>query len=140
MTEFPIQLGGVVPKPRWSLRLIAAATLAVVVIAMLALKLAQLQVTDGSRLAALAQANTIRHIVLEADRGIIYDRHGVPLVENSPVWSLVVVPAGMPPLARDRAEELVLLARLTGVAEEKLAHLALLWYRPTCPPTRRSRR
>ena len=47
MTEFPIQLGGVVPKPRWSLRLIAAATLAVVVIAMLALKLAQLQVTSS---------------------------------------------------------------------------------------------
>src|SRR5439155_124092 len=83
----------------------------------LAVKLAQLQVTDGSRLAAMAQANTIRHLVLEADRGIIYDRHGAPLVENSPVWSLVVVPAGLTPAARDRAEELVLLARLTGLEE-----------------------
>src|SRR2546427_1174589 len=134
MAEIPIQLGGAAPKPRWSLRLTAAATLAVLVIALLAVKLAQLQVTDGLRLAALAQANTIRHIVLEADRGIIYDRHGVPLAENSPVWSLVVVPAGMPSLARDRAEELVLLARLTGVAEEKLA-AQLLSADPFAPVT-----
>jgi len=84
MTEIPIQLGGAAPKPRWSLRLTAAATLAVLVIALLAVKLAQLQVTDGLRLAALAQANTIRHIVLEADRGIIYDRHGVPLSMDCP--------------------------------------------------------
>ena len=134
MSELPLQLGGVAPQPRWSLRLTAAATLAVLVIGLLAVKLAQLQVTDGSRLAAMAQANTIRHLVLEADRGIIYDRHGAPLVENSPVWSLVVVPAGLPPVARDRAEELVLLARLTGVAEEKLA-AQLLNADPFAPAT-----
>ncbi len=134
MSELPLQLGGVAPQPRWSLRLTAAATLAVLVIGLLAVKLAQLQVTDGSRLAAMAQANTIRHLVLEADRGIIYDRHGAPLVENSPVWSLVVVPAGLTPAARDRAEELVLLARLTGVAEEKLA-AQLLNADPFAPAT-----
>jgi len=134
VSELPLQLGGVAPQPRWSLRLTAAATLAVLVIGLLAVKLAQLQVTDGSRLAAMAQANTIRHLVLEADRGIIYDRHGAPLVENSPVWSLVVVPAGLPPAARDRAEELVLLARLTGVAEEKLA-AQLLNADPFAPAT-----
>ncbi|TME15510.1 MAG: hypothetical protein E6I67_13035, partial [Chloroflexi bacterium] len=134
MSELPLQLGGVAPQPRWSLRLTAAATLAVLVIALLAVKLAQLHVTDGSRLAALAQANTIRHLVLQADRGIIYDRHGTPLVENSPVWSLVVVPAGLPSVGRDRAEELVLLARLTGVAEEKLA-AQLLAADPFAPVT-----
>ena len=99
----------------------AAATIAVLTVSSLAVKLAQLQVTDGSRLAALAQANTVRHVILEADRGIIYDRHGTPLVENSPVWSLVIMPAGLPSNAVDRAQELVELARMTGVAEEKLA-------------------
>jgi penicillin-binding protein 2 len=121
LIEIPIELGGGASKPLWSLRLAAAATLAVLVIAVLAVKLAQLQVTDGSRLAALAQANTVRHVVLEADRGIIYDRHGAPLVENSAVWSLVVVPAGLASEVSDRAAELVLIARLTGVVEEKLA-------------------
>ncbi len=115
------QLGGAEPRPRWSLRVAAAATLAVLVIGVLAVKLAQLQVTDGPRLAALAQANTVRRVVLEADRGIIYDRHGAPVVENSPVWSLAVVPAGIPSNARERAEELVELSRVSGVAEEKLA-------------------
>ena len=109
------------PGPRWSLRVTAAATLAVLVIGLLAVKLAQLQVTDGPRLAALAQANTVRRVVLEADRGIIYDRHGAPLVQNSPVWSLVVLPADLPSKARDRAQELVELSRVSGVAEAKLA-------------------
>jgi len=93
----------------------------VFVIGLLAVKLAQLQVTDGPRHAALAQANTVRRVVLEADRGIIYDRHGAPLVENGPVWSLAVVPAGLPSNARDRAEKLVELSQVSGVAEEKLA-------------------
>jgi len=116
-----ISLGGAEPKPRWSLRLTAAATVAVLVTGVLVDKLAQLQVTDGSRLAALAQANTIHRVVLEADRGIIYDRHGSPLVENSPVWSLAVTPAGLLSEPMDRAQELIELARISGVAEEKLA-------------------
>ncbi len=116
-----IELGGVAPKPRWSVRVTAAAVAAILVIGVLAITLAQLQVTDGARLAALAQANSVRHEVLEADRGIIYDRHGTPLVQNSPVWSLVVAPAGLPSDARDRAPELVELARLSGVGEPKLA-------------------
>jgi penicillin-binding protein 2 len=88
---------------------------------LLAVKLAQLQVTDGTRLAALAESNTVHRVVLEADRGIIYDRHGVPLVENSPLWTLVVVPAGLPATASDRTQELVTLSRLTGIDEPKLA-------------------
>jgi len=116
-----IELGGLAPRPRWSLRLTAAATVGVIVIGALAVKLGQLQVTDGSRLAALARSNTVHRIVLEADRGIIYDRHGAPLVENSPVWSLAVMPAALPSSARDRAQELVELSRVSGIAEEKLA-------------------
>ena len=116
-----IRLGGVAPQPRWSLRFTASAAGAVLLLTVLAVNLAQLQVTDGSRLAALAESNSVHRVVLEADRGIIYDRHGVPLVENSPVWSLVVVPAGLPSSATDRAQELAVLARLSGVDEEKLA-------------------
>jgi penicillin-binding protein 2 len=116
-----IVLGGAEPRPRWSLRLTAAATVTLLVIVVLGVKLAQLQLSDGPRLAALAQANTVHRVVLEADRGIIYDRHGAPLVENSPVWSLVVLPAGLPLSATDRAQELVELSRISGVAEEKLA-------------------
>ena len=116
-----VELGGVTPKPRWAARLIAAATLVVLVVAGLAIKLAQLQVSEGSLLSGLARANTVHRVVLEAERGIIYDRHGSPLVENTPVWRLEVISAALPRAAGDRAKELAELARITGVPEEQLA-------------------
>lgn len=103
------------------MRLLAAATIGVLAIGVLAIKLAELQVRDGDHLAGLARANTVHRVVLEADRGIIYDRHGAPLVENSPVWSLVVVPAALPLDAAASASELAELARITGVDEAKMA-------------------
>ncbi|HEV2414697.1 MAG TPA: penicillin-binding protein 2 [Candidatus Dormibacteraeota bacterium] len=116
-----IQLGGDEPRPRWSRRLVSAASISVFVIAVLMTQLARLQITDGPNLAALARANSVRHVVLEADRGIIYDRHGTPLVENSPVWNLVVVPAGL----AQPAPELIELSRLVGVPESRLASQVL---------------
>ena len=115
-----IELGGAAPRARWSPRLVAAASLAVLVIGGLAVKLAQLQVTDGAQLAGMARANTVHRIVLEADRGIIYDRHGVALVANSPVWNLELIPAALPNDARARAADLSELAHITGFQEEAM--------------------
>src|SRR6202171_399112 len=109
------------PRARWSKRLVAAASIAVLIIGGLAIKLAYLQVTDGAKLAGMARDNTMHRVVLEADRGIIYDRHGAPLVANSPIWNLEVVRAGLPFEARARTAELAELARLTGEPEEKIA-------------------
>ena len=106
------------PKPRWSRRLIAAASVAVLIIGGLAINLAYLQVTDGATLAGMARDNTLHRIVLEADRGIIYDRHGAPLVTNSAIWNLEVVRAGLPFEARARTAELAELACITGEPEE----------------------
>jgi penicillin-binding protein 2 len=105
------------------MRLVAAASLAVLVIGVLAIKLAELQLNDGARLAGMARANTVHRVVLEADRGIIYDRHGAPLVSNSPVWSLEVVPAALPLDARARAPVVAELARITGRPEPEVATL-----------------
>ncbi|HEV2476116.1 MAG TPA: penicillin-binding protein 2 [Candidatus Dormibacteraeota bacterium] len=116
-----IQLGGGQPRSRWSLRLLSAALGSLLVVGVLMFQLARLQVTDGPRLAALARANSIRHVVLEADRGIIYDRHGAPLVENSPVWSVVAIPAGLALTATDRVTEMAELSRLIAVPEPKMA-------------------
>ena len=103
------------------MRLVAAASSAVLVIGGLAIKLAYLQVTDGATLAGMARDNTMHRVLLEADRGIIYDRHGAPLVANHPIWNLEVVSAGLPRDARGRTAELAELARITGESEEKLA-------------------
>ncbi|HAF18365.1 MAG TPA: hypothetical protein DCK96_01250, partial [Chloroflexi bacterium] len=115
-----VELGGIAPRPRWSARMVAAAVVVVLMIGVLALKLAQLQVYDSSTLAALARSNTVHRTVLEADRGIIYDRHGVALVQNTPVWNLQVVPADLPTDARQRAAELAALATLAGQPEDRL--------------------
>lgn len=104
--------------------MVAAAVMVVLVVGLLALKLAQLQVYDSRALAGVARANTVHRIVLEADRGVIYDRHGVPLVQNTPIWALQVVPGDMPADSRARASELAALATLTGLLEEDL-HAAL---------------
>jgi penicillin-binding protein 2 len=100
---------------------VAVASLGVLALGALAVALAQLQVRDGMRLAGMARANTVHRVVLEADRGILYDRHGTPLVANSPEWRLLVVPAGLPVGAGARASELAQLARITGLDEPKLA-------------------
>ena len=115
-----VVLGGAAPKPRWSSRLIALGGIAVIALSVLSIKLAQLQVSEGATLAALARANSVHRQVLEADRGIIYDRHGVALVQNAPAWNLEVVPAALPITSTARHAEVMELARLIGVAGDQL--------------------
>jgi len=116
-----VTLAGAVPRPRWSFRLVAFACIAVVALSALSVKLAQLQVTEGASLAALARANSVHRVVIEADRGIIYDRHGVPLVQNSPAWNLEVVPEAMPLTAAARSAEIAEVSSLSGVPAGELA-------------------
>ncbi|HEY6822862.1 MAG TPA: penicillin-binding protein 2 [Steroidobacteraceae bacterium] len=111
-----IVLAGALSRPRWSFRLVAAGVLAIVALSTLAVKLAQLQVTDGASLAAMGRANSVHRIVLEADRGIIYDRHGVPLVQNAPAWNLELMPAALPSTTGARNAEIAELAGLTGMS------------------------
>ena len=116
-----IVLGGAVSQPRWSLRLAAAGLVAVTALSALAIELAQLQVKDGASLAALGRENSVHRVVLEADRGIIYDRHGTPLVQNAPAWNLEVIPAALPPTTSARNGEIDELASLTGTSPVALA-------------------
>src|SRR6266852_956232 len=90
------------------------------------------RVCASATLAGLARANTVHRVVLEADRGIIYDRHGVPLVQNTPVWSLQIIPADLPTDVRERAAELATVSTLTGQPEDQL-HLSLAVADPFSP-------
>ena len=116
-----IQLAASTPRPRWSFRLLAAATFAIIALTALTVDLARLQVTEGSSLAALARANSVHRVVLEADRGIIYDRHGTALVLNAPAWSVEVVPEAMPLTTAARNDEIDELARLVGMTPDAVA-------------------
>ena len=113
-------LGGTTPRQRWSFQLVALGLLAVISLSVLAVKLAELQVAEGSSLAALARLNSVHRVVLEAERGIIYDRHGVALVQNAPAWNLEVIPAALAPTTPARVAEMTELARLSGIPEDQL--------------------
>ncbi|WP_207435274.1 penicillin-binding protein 2 [Sabulibacter ruber] len=55
------------------------------------IKLFYIQVLDDSYKTA-AESNALRRVVQYPFRGLIYDRHGKLLVENTPVYDLMVVP------------------------------------------------
>lgn len=91
-----------------------------IVLAVLVVRLFQLQIYDGARYRKLAEENRFRIIKIPAPRGIIYDRNGIPMVENVPYFSVSIVPDNLKSLDMDKlalvldlsAEELqALLAR-----------------------------
>jgi len=80
----------------------------------LSLRLWQLQVLDGDRYNRLSEENRLRIIRTAAPRGIIYDRNGVPLVENIPTFSASIIPENLKDLDTGR------LSSLLGLRKEDL--------------------
>jgi penicillin-binding protein 2 len=79
-------------------------------------QLAHLQILSGERLAALSDRNRIRLRPIAAPRGILFDRMGLPLVDNRPAFSLVVVPRDVPDLN-------ALVERLAGLLQIPVSEL-----------------
>ncbi len=61
-----------------------------VVLALIAAGYWLVQVAEGSYYRELADHNRLRKLTIEAPRGLIVDRHGRPLVENTPSYSLLI--------------------------------------------------
>jgi penicillin-binding protein 2 len=80
-------------------------------------QLVYLQILTGDRLAELSDKNRIRLRAVMAPRGILFDRNGLPLVENRPAFTLAVVP-------RDASEDLpAVLDRLASLLNLPVAEL-----------------
>jgi penicillin-binding protein 2 len=79
-------------------------------------QLAYLQILSGERLAALSDRNRIRLRPIAAARGILFDRMGLPLVDNRPAFSLVVVPRDVPDLG-------ALVERLAGLLQTPVSEV-----------------
>jgi penicillin-binding protein 2 len=109
-----------IPRPRWSRRLVGLALAVAVAIATLTFELAHLQIAENGTLRGLAEANRVHRLLLDAERGVVYDRHGVQLAFNQPAWTLVVVPAALPRDATRRAAELRRIAQLSGRPESEV--------------------
>ncbi len=55
------------------------------------LRLLQLQMIDGDKYRKLSESNRLKILFTPAPRGIIYDRNGVPLVKNIPLYSVYMM-------------------------------------------------
>ena len=75
----------------WILRLVVLAAFAA-----LAVQLGRLQLVQGGHFQQRAALNQLRIEPVIPSRGLIYDRNGVPVVENVPGFSAAVVAADIP--------------------------------------------
>lgn len=75
---------GRVERPVSPMALYAVALVFVLVAGGFLYKLATLQIVEGERYVQLAQANTIAHSLLFAERGLLYDRNKKELAWNEP--------------------------------------------------------
>ncbi|HEV8663462.1 MAG TPA: penicillin-binding protein 2 [Candidatus Methylomirabilis sp.] len=108
-------------------RLILVVTAVVVV---LVLRLWHLQVLEGDRYVAMARHNRLRLRLVEAPRGILYDRYGQILVDNRPSFDVYLVPEDVTEPERTTAR----LADLLGMPAEQVAEkLAAGRIRPFTP-------
>lgn len=104
------------------------------VIAVFAVRAAYLQVIEGQRYRQLADGNRIRILTIPAQRGMLADRFGQPLVSHTPNLRVQVVPVDLPKAGAGRELLVVELAQLTGAMPEDmrqtLAGLDELSYEP----------
>jgi len=96
-------------RPVW--RIVAVVVVMFAAAAALVVRLVQVQLIDGQRYRAAAQANQVRLIPVAAPRGIIYDRHGAVLVRSRPSFVVGLIPSQV----TDVDGELQTLAATLGV-------------------------
>ena len=87
-----------------SQRSILALVIMVVLLILLITRLTFLQLTRHTLYTTLSQKNSLDLIPVEPTRGLIYDRNGILLAENIPVFSLDVIPYKATSLAKELAE------------------------------------
>ena len=116
-----VELAGIGPRARWTRRLAAFAVLAVGLSSVLVWRIADLELVQGPSFTRQALVNRVHRVPVVAERGVIYDRHGVQLVINQPAWSLAVTTVGLPGNPVRRSAELEQLAGLAGTSFAELS-------------------
>ncbi|HEY2073244.1 MAG TPA: penicillin-binding protein 2 [Gaiellaceae bacterium] len=92
-----------------------------VIFAVLLLRLWALQVLAGTKYVDQAAANSFRTVRVQAPRGQIVDRNGVPLVTNAPATAILLWPGDLPKVYTRRYAELSALAHLSRVPLYEIA-------------------
>jgi penicillin-binding protein 2 len=86
----------------------------ILIFSIIILRLSHLQILHGEHYSKLSEQNRLRIIKIPAPRGIIYDRNGVPLVENIPSFSVY--------LSQEYAQtvDLNILSNILNIPKEEL--------------------
>ncbi len=74
------------------------------------------QIIQGERFKELAERNHVRLIPLKARRGTIYDRQGVVLADNQPLFRVVIIPQEL----RDVEQTVKKLSQLLAIDKENI--------------------
>jgi penicillin-binding protein 2 len=96
-------------------RLVFLRGVIVVVLALLIFRVYWLQRTQGEELQTLAEENQLARLLIDAPRGVMFDRNGVPLAINEPSFNVTITPAFLPDDAAEREAIFKRLSVLTGV-------------------------
>ncbi|MCD8499668.1 MAG: hypothetical protein LRY43_00655 [Gammaproteobacteria bacterium] len=83
-------------------RVIIASSLVLCLIIVLLIRLAYLQILKHHYYSDLAKDNRVEILPISPVRGLIYDRHGVLLARNIPVFSLEITPSAVDNLKKNR--------------------------------------
>jgi penicillin-binding protein 2 len=106
--------------PKLAFRIAVIGGVALVMFAVIFFRLWYLQVLSGDSYVAAAKDNRVRAIKVQAPRGEIVDRHGVPLVENRHSFSIKLSPDKLPAARADRHEVYQRLGKLLGLRPARL--------------------
>jgi penicillin-binding protein 2 len=100
----------------WNRRILTLAVIATIGFVGLIGQLWYLQALEGGRLQEMSEKNRIRIRPVAAPRGILFDRNGLPLVDNRPAFTLSFIP-------REVEDRESVLARLSVLLKMPLAEL-----------------
>jgi hypothetical protein len=78
---------------RFAMRAIVAAFGTFALLALLAGRMAHLQIINHDHFKTLSQENRVKLVAMPPPRGLIYDRNGVVLAENLPSYRLEITPS-----------------------------------------------
>jgi penicillin-binding protein 2 len=97
-------------------RVIAACFGVLLLAGVLVLRMLQLQVVDYEHFSTLSEDNRVKLVPLAPTRGLIYDRNGVQLAQNTPTFTLEIVPENV----EDMQELLAELGELVALTPEDI--------------------
>ncbi len=101
-------------------RVITMAGVVTTALLMIVCQLWYLQVLEGGRFQEASDKNRIRVRPIAAPRGILFDRNGLPLVDNRPAFTLSLIPRE---LERDPVQRDATLGRLASLLQIPFADL-----------------